>query len=92
MRDHTQRATYCQAALMKCNVVRVLTMEVVIKGVVRDKFIDKQPLLIVYTITHKRNQMAMMYTTDNLNLCSELAITLSTVVFELLYGYFSSIL
>ncbi len=67
--------------------VSSLTMEIVFKSVVGDKVIDKDSLSIQNAVAHKRNEVAMVHSTDNLHLRSKLTVTLSTTHGQLLHSY-----
>ena len=53
-----------------------LTMEMEIKGIVRNIVIDEQPLALRNAVTHKRDQMAMVYPTNNLNFSFKFSLSL----------------
>lgn len=68
-----------------------LTMKMIMKIVVWNIVVDKEPLMLRYTITHKRDQMAMVYSANNFNFCSELTLPLSTTDLQLFHGDLSAI-
>lgn len=73
----------------RLRLIRVssLTMEIVFKSVVGDKVIDKDSLSIQNAVAHKRNEVAMVHSTDNLHLRSKLTVTLSATHGQLLHSY-----
>lgn len=66
-------------------------MEVVFKGVIRDKFINQHPLASCNAIPNKGHKVAVMDTADNLNLRLKLAFSLPAPRFKALHCYFLAI-
>jgi hypothetical protein len=55
-----------------------LTMQMILKSLIWNKFVDEQALIVGDAISHQRDQMSMMDTTDNFNFSLKFPITLST--------------
>lgn len=51
-------------------------MKMEIKGIVRNIVIDEQPLALRNAVTHKWDQMAMVYPTNNLNFSFKFSLSL----------------
>jgi hypothetical protein len=52
-----------------------------IKGIVRDIIIYEQSSGLTYAVAHKRNQMAVVYATNNLNFSFKFSLTLPSTNF-----------
>jgi hypothetical protein len=68
------------------------TMKMVMKRIIWDIIINKQSLLVLYAIPHKRHQMPMVDPTYNLYLSLKLSLALTTTARKSFYCNFPPIL